>query len=219
MISGKLCNNSFSVWKTNLAAGIDHTSKTLVPFFLLSLCLHLFLFFSWPKLSKVNAPPAQIPISLLPTPAPPQRDSAQAAKPAPVPRPRNAPSTESRVPSAERPVPRARSNPQASKSSSPARAIQKQPSPREIKRTAALQDKPVAPPVEPEKPPRIEEKMPPPIPREFAKTDLSSRPLPSLKDLLPSAAWSSQRDYTGDQEGPVSLNTREPRYLTYFETV
>lgn len=61
--------------------------------------------------------------------------------------------------------------------------------------------------------------MPPPIPREFAKTDLSSRPLPSLKDLLPSAAWSSQRDYTGDQEGPVSLNTREPRYLTYFETV
>src|SRR5215468_11449634 len=99
MIFGKLCNNSFFVRITNLAAGSDYTSytsKTLVPFFLLSLCLHLFLFFSWPKVSKVNAPPAQIPISFLPTPAPPQRDSAQAAKPAPVPRPHNPRSAESR---------------------------------------------------------------------------------------------------------------------------
>src|SRR5262245_56375492 len=219
MISGKFCNNSFFVWKTNLVAGIDHTSKTLVPFFLLSFCLHLFLFFSWPKASNVTAPPAQIPISFLPAPAAPSRDNAQAAKPAPVPRAPSTPSADSRVPSPERPVPPARSNRPALKSPSPTRATQKQPPLREIKRTAALQDKQVVPPPEPEKPRRREEKIPEPIPREFAKTDLSSRPLPSVKDLLPSAAWSSQRDYTGDQEGPVSLNTREPRYLTYFETV
>ena len=201
MISGKLCNNSFFAWKSNLAASMDYTSKTLVPFFLLSLCLHLFLFFSWSKPPKVNAPPAQIPISFLPAPAAPPRDSRPAPKPAPAARARNNP-----------PAP-------ALKSPSPARSSQKQFPRREIKQTALAQDKQVTPPLEPEKPVRREEKKPAPIPADFAKTDLSSRPLPSLKELLPPVAWSSQRDQSGVQEGPVSLNTREPRYLTYFETV
>jgi protein TonB len=200
MISGKLCNNSFFAWKSSLAASMDYTSKTLVPFFLLSLCLHLFLFFSWSKPSNVNAPPAQIPISFLPPPAP-RHDSTPASKPAPAARARNNP-----------PAP-------ALKSPSPAHSSQKQSPRREIKQTAALEDKQIMPPLEAEKPLRREEKKPAPIPADFAKTDLSSRPLPSLKELLPPAAWSSQRDQTGDREGPISLNTREPRYLTYFETV
>ncbi len=199
MISGGLCNRSFFVWKANLAASMHFRSKTLIPFFLLSVSLHLLLFFSWPKPSKVDAPQAQIPISFLPAPAPPVRDSTPAPKPQPV-----APPHDSTA---------------APKAPLTARSIKKQSPRREVKRTASQEDKQVLPPLEPEKRERREERKLEPIPREVPKSDLSSRPLPSLKDLLPPLAWSSQRDQTGDREGPVSLDTREPRYLTYFETV
>lgn len=45
---------------------------------------------------------------------------------------------------------------------------------------------------------------------------VSERPLPSLKDLLPSASWSSssERDAT-----PVNLNTRDPVYASYFTRI
>jgi len=44
---------------------------------------------------------------------------------------------------------------------------------------------------------------------------VAERPLPSLRELLPPPSWSSgSRD-----AGPVSLNTRDPIYVSYFNKI
>ena len=48
------------------------------------------------------------------------------------------------------------------------------------------------------------------------KTVVVERPLPSVKELLPSANWSSLNTHP---DGPVSLNTRDPVYVTYFTKI
>ncbi len=45
---------------------------------------------------------------------------------------------------------------------------------------------------------------------------ITERPLPSLKELLPSASWSSSGPH-GDV--PISLNTNDPVYVTYFTKI
>jgi TonB family protein len=58
---------------------------------------------------------------------------------------------------------------------------------------------------------------PAPAPREpvAERTVITERPLPSLKELLPPPTWSSgSRD-----SGPVSLNTRDPIYVSYFNKI
>lgn len=46
---------------------------------------------------------------------------------------------------------------------------------------------------------------------------VAERPLPSLKDLLPSANWSSSSDR--NSSAPVNLNTRDPVYVSYFTRI
>ena len=59
---------------------------------------------------------------------------------------------------------------------------------------------------------------PPAPPRETVPEEsvIAERPLPSLKELLPSATWSSssRRD-----SGPISLNTKDPVYVSYFNKI
>lgn len=45
---------------------------------------------------------------------------------------------------------------------------------------------------------------------------VAERPLPTLKELLPGANWSSS---SARRDAPVSLNTRDPVYVTYFSKV
>jgi protein TonB len=45
---------------------------------------------------------------------------------------------------------------------------------------------------------------------------IAERPLPSLKDLLPSASWSSSNAH---DNSAVSLNTRDPVYVNYFTRI
>lgn len=47
-------------------------------------------------------------------------------------------------------------------------------------------------------------------------TIVAERPLPSLKDLLPPPTWSSSG---ARSSAPVSLNTRDPVYVTYFNKI
>jgi protein TonB len=44
---------------------------------------------------------------------------------------------------------------------------------------------------------------------------IAERPLPTIKELLPPANWSS----SSRNSGPVSLNTRDPVYVTYFTKI
>jgi protein TonB len=57
------------------------------------------------------------------------------------------------------------------------------------------------PPMPPQQPP--EERLP------------EERKLPSLKELLPPVTWSS----AGGREGPIRLDTRDPQYITYFNSI
>jgi len=57
----------------------------------------------------------------------------------------------------------------------------------------------------------------PPPPRETVpeKSVIAERPLPSVKELLPPITWSSGSRATA----PVSLNSRDPLYVTYFTKI
>jgi len=48
------------------------------------------------------------------------------------------------------------------------------------------------------------------------KTVVAERPLPSVKDLLPSATWMSASE---PGSAPVSLNTNDPLYVSYFTRI
>ena len=52
-----------------------------------------------------------------------------------------------------------------------------------------------------------------PMPEESV---IAERQLPTLKELLPSATWSSS---SSRDSGPVSLNTKDPIYVSYFNKI
>lgn len=60
--------------------------------------------------------------------------------------------------------------------------------------------------------------QPPPIVREpiAEKTVVAERTLPSVKDLLPSATYSTSN---GRANAPISLNTKDPTYVNYFTKI
>ena len=57
----------------------------------------------------------------------------------------------------------------------------------------------------------------PPAPREIVpeQSFIAERPLPTVKELLPPIGWSS----SSRNNAPVSLNTRDPNYVTYFTKI
>jgi protein TonB len=58
--------------------------------------------------------------------------------------------------------------------------------------------------------------MPPPREPAQEQTVVTERPLPTLRELLPPPSWSS----AGSRDaGPVSLNTRDPIYVSYFNKI
>jgi len=77
-------------------------------------------------------------------------------------------------------------------------------------------------PARPEPPPVTSDKTAetprPSEPREKLpeETVVAERQLPSLKELLPSATWSSS---SARADTPISLNTNDPVYVTYFTKV
>lgn len=60
---------------------------------------------------------------------------------------------------------------------------------------------------------------PPRAPIEEDKFAIAERPLPTLKELLPPVNWSTSGQRSNKNDGPVSLNTRDPQYVTYFGSI
>jgi protein TonB len=91
------------------------------------------------------------------------------------------------------------------------------------KSSPILDERPMAPrEARQEKDPRID--TPPPrektAPREEPQQQIASaeRQLPSLKELLPPITYSSNQR-GGGAGGPVSLNTKDPQFITYFGSI
>ena len=56
-------------------------------------------------------------------------------------------------------------------------------------------------------------------PRQREKITILQRPLPTLKDLLPPVTWAPSRERPPSDEGAVRLDTKEPKYISYFTSI
>lgn len=166
-------------------------STTVGRFFALSLATHVLLVLMiYPLRARaVRAQPETIPVSLLPP--------SETAEPAPIRTPRPPPTRMSRAPSviAKKDSRSAAKNPASSRARVPAGP---EPTPLPSEKTAET-PRPL--------PPR--EQLP-------EETVIAERQLPTLKELLPSATWSSS---SARSDMPISLNTNDPAYVTYFTKI
>ncbi|MBI2349592.1 MAG: energy transducer TonB [Deltaproteobacteria bacterium] len=56
-------------------------------------------------------------------------------------------------------------------------------------------------------------------PRQREKISIVQRPLPTLKDLLPPVTWVPSQERPPGDEGAVRLDTKEPKYVSYFTSI
>ena len=163
----------------------------LVRFFVASLTLHLFLLLVWGRPSIRTRPQESIAVSLLPPPPPEESQT----KPSPA--PSEAPRRPSKVPVKI-----------ANKNSPPLR-----------EKTAIPKEKPAIAREIPElKEPTREAARPPAREQIPDKAIVTERPLPTLKELLPPVGWSADARASG-ANGPVRLDTKDPQYVTYFNSI
>jgi protein TonB len=172
-------------------------NSSLTRFFAASVVLHVvaFMLIAWPKTMFTPVPQQAIKVSLLPE--------------RPLPEPPKA---------LETPTPRTK-----------ARAAAKEPAPRRASKVPTIVAKKNSPPAaekhsaegvkgSPRAPqefsaPEIRENPPPHEPlRE--ETVIVERPLPTLKELLPPVTYSAHEN-GGPEKSSVSLNTTDPKYITY----
>ena len=64
-----------------------------------------------------------------------------------------------------------------------------------------------------------DERLTGPEPQDRGRYTIVQRPLPTLKELLPPATWPSSVEQSKNKEGPVRLDTREPKYVSYFTSI
>jgi len=171
------------------------SSTTVWRFFALSLATHaLALLLMYPfRAGAIRSQPETIPVSLLP---PSETKEAATKDLAPGRIARTPPTRMTRAPSviAKRDSRLAPDKPNSSRTRMPAR-----PEPPPIRNDIAETPRPPAPR---EQPPE--------------ETAIAERQLPTLKELLPSATWSSS---SARADMPISLNTNDPVYVTYFTKV
>ena len=156
--------------------------------------MHFLLLWLWP-MSSIDMPAdVSIPVALLPVPDKAPEKPHLASPPSPKNRtgiriPKEAPTRISKIPAII-----------AKKNSA---IVEEKPVPR--------QEKPAS------EEPKQEEAA---VPREIQeKPPVAERPLPTLKDLLPSVTWSSAEQTSKHGRKPIPLNTSEPRYITYFGSI
>jgi protein TonB len=177
---------------------VDFNSP-LARFFAASVVLHVFAFMliAWPKTMFTSVPQESIKVSLLP-----ERSLPEPPKALETPAPRaKAP------PAAKEPAPRRASKAPAivAKENSPATA--------EKHSAESVKGNPQSPPRE-FSVPEINRENPParePLPE---KNVIVERPLPTLKELLPPVTYSAHEN-GGPEQSSVSLNTTDPKYITY----
>jgi len=144
----------------------------------------------WGKPSIRARPQESIAVSLLP---PPEESRGK-----PMPGPTEAPRRLSKAPPAK---------------------IAKKNSPLLQEKTAIPKEKTVAPQERPaQKEPIREEARPPAREQIPDKAIIAERPLPTLKELLPPVGWSAD-GRAGGANGPIRLDTKDPQYVTYFNSI
>ena len=155
--------------------------------FIASLVFHALVFLVWPKSPSKASLREPIPVSFLAAPEPKPLAAPETTKPTlPTRIPREPPTRPSRAPV----------------------IIAQKSSP-------TLEDKPIAAQENRrEKEPRKENLPPREPPGE--QVAVAERELPTLKELLPPITWASSDHRSGGGNGPVSLNTTNPQYVTYF---
>jgi protein TonB len=164
-------------------------NTSLGRFFAASLALHALAFLLLHPQRQVTGPQQEkIPVSLLPSPPAPEQSRPETTRipRAPRTRPTRAPTIVAK-----------KDSPITQEKSDRAR-VQSRPA------TASREELPAPNASTPAAREPIED-----------KTAVTERELPTLKDLLPSATWSSN----SRNPGPVSLNTRDPIYVSYFNKI
>lgn len=193
---------------------VPATSTTQWRFFALSLVTHslVLLTLLYPMRPAALAPPPEmIPVSILPPPpektAPPEKTEITPNR---VPRVPPAPTR----PSKARSIIAKKDSPFAPDKADKSTPAHSKPLPAPATATAHAN-----PPAEPDSVgPTSAGPTPPPAAREKVpeQSVIAERQLPSLKELLPTANWSSSGPH-GDV--PISLNTNDPVYVTYFTKI
>lgn len=176
-------------------------NNPLARFFVASVALHVFAFMliALPRIIVTSAPQESIKVSLLPEKSLPE-----------MPKTLEAPASRSKPPpAAKEPAPRRASKAPAivAKKNSPA-TVEK-PAAERVKGNSQRQSPPrefLAPEINRENPPPREP------PQE--NTVVVERPLPTLKELLPPVTYSANEN-GGPEHSSVSLNTTDPKYITY----
>ena len=174
-------------------------SSPLTRFFAASVALHViaFLLIAWPRTTFIPVPPESIKVSLLPEqplPEPPKAlEPATPRTKAPAPAKKPATRRASKVPTV---VAKKNSSPTPEKHS--AEGVKGSP-----------QNPPRGFPA-----PEINRENPPPRAPLPENTVIVERPLPTLKELLPSVTYSVHEN-GGPEESAVSLYTTDPKYVTY----
>lgn len=167
-------------------------NSPLLRFFVASLSLHLLLLLLWGKPPIRARPQEPIAVSLLPPPPPEEARSEPTPAPGQTPR---------------RPL------------KTPPGKIAKQNSPVLREKAAIPKEKSIARQELPalKEPPR-EEARPPMREQIPDKAIVAERPLPTLKELLPPVGWSAD-GRAGSANGPIRLDTKDPQYVTYFNSI
>lgn len=177
---------------------VDFNSP-LTRFFAASVALHIFAFLliAWPKIMFTSVPQESIKVSLLP-----ERPLPEPPKAPESPAPRSKP-----PPAAKEPAPRrAAKTPAVVAKKNSSAAVEKHPA-------ESLKKNPQIPPRE-FLAPEIGRENPPPREPVREKTVIAERPLPTLKELLPSATYTTHEN-GGPEQSSVSLYTTDPKYVTY----
>lgn len=148
----------------------------------------------WAKSSIRNNPPEPIAVSLLPPPPPAERESQAAPAPRKAPRRFRPSKAPVKIAKKNSPLPRERAAGVPKEKTAIRREV---PAPKES----------------------IRKENPPPPPEKIPdKAIVAERPLPTLKELLPPVGWSAQTR-VGDANGPIRLDTKDPQYVTYFQSI
>jgi protein TonB len=179
---------------------VEYVSRPLAGFFAASLVIHIAVLLLWSQTSMRRAAQDNISVSLLPA------EKEEAKAPA---------ASQFRGPPPQAPARTSRSPAIIAKKNSP-----------EVKRSALVKGMtPLKKAVESKKEQELEEpepepapmREPPPPPEKEENLSITERRLPTMRELLPPANWSSLANNDGD--AAIALNTRDPQYITYFSSI
>ena len=180
---------------------MGYVSRPLAGFFAASLVIHVAVLLFWSQTSIRRAPPENISVSLLP-PAKEEPKTTPSANqfrelpPQGLTRPSRSPAIIAKKDSPEL------------RRSAPAKGVAPPQKEVEVKTEQKLRQP------EPEPAPTREAPRPP---EKEENLSITERRLPTMRELLPPANWSSGANNSGD--AAIALNTRDPQYITYFSSI